>query len=178
MSIIALQGLRPPRILLMASATMVAVIAAEWVLLSRDPPIPAASGALPPQASAQAPLISLPPAASFAEITQRPLFNQARRPEPPDLGRQGPATGRPNLTLLGIVMSGNTHYALIRHGNPAKVESLAEGQAIDGWQIQTIGKDRVSLTSRSGSADFLLGNGGLPSAGTPPQSPGGNEPEL
>ena len=172
MSLLARQGLRLPRVLLLACAAMVGAIAAEWVLLARDPAIAAASQTLPAPTMAPAPPISLPPAATFAELSQRPLFSQSRRPEPPDRGRPGPPPARPNLALLGIVMSGNTHYALIRHGNPPKLEPLAEGQSIEGWQIQTIGNDHVTLTSGSASADFVLGGGNRPSA-RPTQPLGG-----
>jgi hypothetical protein len=148
---------------------MVGVIGAEWALLSRSAAIPAASQALTPQAAAQTPAISLPPAATFAEITQRPLFHQARRPEPPDRGRVGPPPARPNLIMLGIGMTGNTHYALIRHGNPPKLEPLAEGQSVEGWQIQAVANDHITLISASGSADFVLGGGNRPIATGPAQ---------
>jgi len=157
MSILARHGLRLPRVLLLASALMVVAMAAEWALLSRDPTTPGPARALPPQVASQVPAMSLPQAATFAEIAQRPLFNQTRRPEPPDRGRAGPPPARPNLILLGVVMTGNTRYALIRHGNPPKLEPLGEGQSVDGWEIQTITDDHVTLTSGSASADFALG---------------------
>ena len=164
MSILARHGLRLPRVLLLACAVMVAAIAAEWALLRRNPALPAASQVTPTPAAAQAPVIAIPPAAIFAEITQRPLFSQARRPEPADRGRPGPPPARPSLALLGVVMTGNSHYALIRHGNPPKLEQLAEGQSIDGWQLQTIANDHVTLTSGNASADFVLGGGNRPGA--------------
>lgn len=163
MSILGRHGLRLPRALLLGSAVMVGVIGAEWALLSRSAAIPTGSRALPSQAAAQTPAISLPPAATFAEVTQRPLFHQARRPEPPDRGRAGPPPARPNVILLGVVMTGDTHYALIRHGNPPKIEPLAEGQSVDGWQIQAIANDHITLISGSESADFVLGGGNRPS---------------
>ena len=169
MSIFARHGLRLPRVLLLACAVVVAAIAAEWALLRRNPAIPAASPSAPPPAAAQAPTIALPAAATFAEITQRPLFSQARRPEPADRGRAGPPPARPTLTLLGVVMTGNSHYALIRHGNPPKLEQLAEGQSIEGWQIQTIANDHITLASGSASADFVLGGGNRPGAAAPTQ---------
>jgi hypothetical protein len=174
MSILARHGLRLPRVLVLASAAMVGVIGAEWVLLSRSAAISASSRAVPPQAPAQVPAITLPPASTFAEITQRPLFGQTRRPDPPDRGRPGPPPARPTLVLLGTVMTGNTHYALIRHGNPPKLEPLAEGQSVEGWQIQTIASDHVTLTSGSASADFVLGGGNRPSAAGPAQPLGGS----
>jgi hypothetical protein len=174
MSILAQHGLRLPRVLLIASAVMLGVIAAEWALLSRNAAIPAASRAAPLQAATQTPAISLPPAATFAEVAQRTLFNQARHPDPPDRGRTGPAPARPNIFLLGVVMTGNTHYALIRHGNPPKLEPLAEGQSVDGWQIQTIASDHITVTSGSASADFLLGGGNRPNAAAPSRPLGGS----
>jgi type II secretory pathway component PulC len=171
MSILARHGLLLPRILLLTCAVMVGAIAIEWALLRRNPPIPAVSATMPPPVAAQAPTIVLPPAASFSEITQRPLFSQARRPEPADRGRSGPPPARPSLALLGVVMTGNSHYALIRHGNPPKLEQLAEGQSIDGWQIQTIANDHVTLTSGSASADFVLGGGNRPGAAAAPTQP-------
>jgi hypothetical protein len=175
MSLLARHGLRLPRVLLLACVVMVGAIAAEGALLSRRPAIPATSQTTAPTtAAAQAPAISLPPAATYAEITQRSLFSQTRRPEPPDRGRPGPPPARPNLVLLGIALTGNTHYALIRHGNPPKLEQLAEGQSVEGWQIQTVANDHITLTSGSASADFVLGGGNRPSAAGPAQPLGGS----
>jgi len=174
MNILARHGLRLPRVLLLTCAVMLGVFAAEWALLSRHAASPSSLRAVPPLAEAQAPTISLPPASTFAEITQRPLFGQTRRPEPPDHGRPGPPPARPNLVLLGTVMTGNTHYALIRHGNPPKVEPLAEGQSLEGWQIQTIANDHVTLISGSASADFMLGGGNRSSTTAPTQPLGGS----
>ena len=174
MSILARHGLRLPRVLLLACAVMVGAIAVEWALLQRAPAIPAPSLTTPPPIAAQAPAIALPAEASFAEITQRTLFSQGRRPESADRGRPGPPPARPTLALLGVVMTGNSHYALIRHGNPPKLEQLAEGQSIDGWQIQTIANDHVTLTSGSASADFVLGGGNRPGAAAPTQPLGGS----
>lgn len=186
MSVLTRRGLRPPRFLLLGSAAIVVAILVEAMWLPQtggEAPVISRIAA-DPAADAAAPQIVRPTADSFAEITSRPLFVPNRQPQPPDRAPSGPAPPRPNATVLGIVMTGNTHYALIRHGNPPKLEPLAEGQTVDGWRIQTIANDRVTLRSGSATADFPLGGGAASSsANSRPPAPlsqswgGGPDPD-
>lgn len=176
MSVLSRRGLKLPRFLMLGSAAIVVVILCEWLFLMRTgpeaPATPLFAAAAP--ADTAAPQMVRPTAESYAEITSRPLFVPDRQPQPPDQAPSGPPPARPNVTVLGIVMTDNTHYALIRHGNPPKLEPLAEGQAVDGWQLQTIANDRVTLRSGAATADFLLGGGvASPAAnsGSPPPPP-------
>jgi hypothetical protein len=180
--------LRLPRFLLLGATVMLVAVLGEWVLLSRDTgdvaPVPTtvASGTI-----ASAPAIVPPPPDRYAEVTARPLFIPDRRPQTPDQAPAGPPPARPNVTLLGVVMTGTTHYALLRHGNPPKLDSLAEGQTVDGWQIQTVTNDHVTLRLGTAEIDFPLGGragiGSAPRKTAPPSpSPAnggwGGSPDL
>jgi hypothetical protein len=173
MTVLSRRGLKLPRFLLLGSAAIVAVIVCEWLFLSQtgsEAPPPGR----PPVASAAdaaAPSVTRPAIESYAEIAARPLFIPGRHPQPPDKTPSGPPPARPNVTVLGIVLTGNTHYALVRHGNPPKLESLGEGQSVDGWQIQSVAGDRITLRSGTETADYLLGGGTAAANGTPARAP-------
>ena len=94
--------------------------------------------------AAAKPAAGLPPMSAYAEVTERPLFSPSRQPAPPaaaqdDLGNSS------SFTLLGIVITQGERIALIRHGQPAIVARLKEGQAVEGWRLQAIEADRVIL---------------------------------
>ncbi|HEV8014427.1 MAG TPA: hypothetical protein VGP48_02780 [Stellaceae bacterium] len=161
-------GLRLPRLLLIGCAFMLAIIVGELVFRVgvRKPPAAPAPIAGPTAALPAAP--SPPGIDAYAEIAARPLFEPSRRPAPPDQAPSGPPPARPSVVVLGIALTGGTRYALVRHGNPPKVEQFTEGQNIDGWQIQAITGDHVTLHSGADTADFALGGrGGGPAPAAP-----------
>lgn len=165
MTLLARRGLKLPRFLALGSAILLLVIASEWLFVSH---VGSDSGTAPRAAAARAgdsgaARIAQPSFDSYNEIAARPLFVQDRKPQPPDKAASGPPPARPNVTVVGIVLTGSTHYAMIRHGNPPKLEALAEGQTVDGWKIETIASDRVSLSSGATSVDYMLG--GKPAPG-------------
>src|SRR5579883_792318 len=87
---------------------------------------------------------ALPPIETYAEVTERPLFSPTRRPPPPEaipenIGNAG------NFVLLGIVISDGSQTALIQHGRPPTLARLAEGQALEGWTVQSISANSVTL---------------------------------
>jgi general secretion pathway protein N len=106
-------------------------------------PMPAVGGTVPPLPPQPA-SSSLPPIDSFAEVTRRPLFSPTRQPPPPEAVKdtQGNAN---NFALLGIVISNGARVALIEYGRPPALARLQEGQAVEGWTLQSILPDRVVL---------------------------------
>ncbi len=86
---------------------------------------------------------AMPPASTFAEIVARPLFSDTRRPSA-DIGAQ--AEARPDFVLVGTILSRETRDALVRHGRPARVDHVAQGQSLDGWTVHSILSDRVIFT--------------------------------
>lgn len=127
--------------------------------------LPAAAAPLPPAPAAA----GLPPLGAFAEVLQRPLFAETRRPPPPEAAQDtlGAADG---FTLLGTIIAGNGKSALIRYGRPPKLARLGEGQAVEGWTVREILPDRVLLEhGATRRALKLVDRPGVPApAGRPP----------
>jgi general secretion pathway protein N len=86
----------------------------------------------------------LPPIERFAEVTRRPLFSPTRQPPPPEAVKD--TQGNPNnFALLGIIIADGGRVALIEYGRPPALARLKEGQAVEGWTLQSILPDRVVL---------------------------------
>lgn len=86
----------------------------------------------------------LPPASTFSEIVARPLFSDTRRPS---AFAASTPDAHPSFVLVGTILSSQARDALIRHGQPARVDHVAEGQTIDGWTVDSILADRVIFTN-------------------------------
>lgn len=87
---------------------------------------------------------AMPPADSYAEIETRPLFSNTRRPS---AFAAATAQAHPNFVLVGTILSHDERDALIKHGQPARVDHVTEGQAVDGWTVDSILPDRVIFTN-------------------------------
>jgi hypothetical protein len=101
------------------------------------PRAPAASDA----AGAGNARFALPPLNTYAEVTQRPLFAETRRPAPGSAVDPAAAS----FTLVAIIISGDDRHALLAHGQPPQTERIVEGQSVDGWTVESILSDRVVL---------------------------------
>jgi hypothetical protein len=144
-------GTRMQRITIVALALICLGLAA---ILDLEWQAPLAADGLPATPDAKAariadesppPRFSLPPIENFAAVTARPLFIQDRRPVAESAsGSVGPWS---SLTLAGIVIAPGSREALIRHGTPATVVHLREGQTVDGWTLRSILSDRVVLSN-------------------------------
>lgn len=103
---------------------------------------------LPPE-----PEFAMPPLDSYAEIVARPLFSPSRRPPPAAEGdaEDDASEAKPALFILtGVVISAEARLALIQRANIAGVVRVSEGEEIDGWLVEKIAPDRVTL--RQGAA--------------------------
>jgi general secretion pathway protein N len=115
-----------------------------------QPPIDPASAAprqLPEAiaAVADAPGFTMPPLRGYTEVLERPLFSETRRPSVDSPA--APVDPRSSaFNLVGTIITSHEHRALIEHGQPPKLERVAEGQDIDGWSVESIRPDRVILT--------------------------------
>lgn len=105
----------------------------------------AAAGRTARSTTATTPIASfaMPPLREYAEVTARPLFVQSRRP-PPQASR-GPPTQVSAFTLVGIVVSDQSSYALVEFGHPPKLVRIREGQDLAGWTVEEILPTRVVL---------------------------------
>lgn len=81
-------------------------------------------------------------------IVNRPLFSVSRRPfvplsdNEPNMIQSQP--GEMSLELVGTMLTGATHLALLRHSNDGLLR-LRLGQEVEGWLIDRIDQDRVRL---------------------------------
>jgi general secretion pathway protein N len=110
---------------------------------ARTAPIPAVAGAVPPL-PAQPASSTLPPMEAFSEVTRRPLFSSTRQPPPPEAVKETQGNSS-TFALLGIIISDGGRIALIEYGRPPAMVRLKEGQAVEGWTLQSILPDRVVL---------------------------------
>jgi general secretion pathway protein N len=132
-------------------------------------PTPVVAGSTVPPLPPQPASSTLPPIESFAEVTRRPLFSPTRQPPPAEVVKdtQGNASG---FALLGIIISDDGRIALIEYGRPPALARLKEGQAVDGWTLQSILPDRIVLQHGATEQELRLKD----RAGAPaqPRQPG------
>jgi general secretion pathway protein N len=131
----------------------------------------------------------MPPAATFAEVERRPLFNPDRKPTPVgeaaaegDGAEEAPPASPLNVALTGIIISGDsqpeTRIALI-HDN-ARNQSLAlrVGMPLEGgqggWTLTEIHERSVVFTSLADERSEVELEAGAPPprAGTRPRGRG------
>jgi general secretion pathway protein N len=95
----------------------------------------------------------VPEVETFDVVSQRPLFNPERVPDPvPAAPAAGPGAAAPSALgdlseyrLVGIAGDNQTQRALIRKsGGPAA--TYKPGDILDGWTIERIGADGVSIS--------------------------------
>ncbi len=113
---------------------------------------------------------ALAPLEAYAEVIQRPLFSSTRKP-PPEAARQA-AGDTSSFVLLGIVISESGRSILLQHGRPPVLVRLSEGQAVEGWTLQTIRPESVVFVNGGTEQEFKLkdlrGAGAAPGAAPPP----------
>jgi type II secretory pathway component PulC len=160
---------------------LVALCAALAVVVYRElggvaapaPPAVENAGAAPrtPSASLPASGFKLPSLDSLAEVSQRPLFSSTRRPPPPEVAGDafGPASG---FALVAVIISDTGKVALIQHGRPPALSRVTEGQTVEGWAVQSISPDRVTIEHGGAQHELKLKDR------TPPQPPVAPPPAL
>lgn len=119
-------------------------------------PMNAAGPLVPPGTANGPPSFTLPPLPaleSLPETAARPLFNTTRRALPV-AARPAPAAPEPAAAMMGryrlsgVVIDGRTRKVLVAPAAGGKIVSVAEGDMLDGWKVERISPE--SLTLRSG----------------------------
>lgn len=91
---------------------------------------------------------TFPPLAAFSEIVARPLFSTSRRPakeiEDSDTDDAPPPTPS-HFILAGVVISAEGRMALLRRMSSTDLIRALMGQEIDGWYVELIESDSVTL---------------------------------
>ncbi|MFZ1829977.1 MAG: hypothetical protein WAW42_14715 [Candidatus Competibacteraceae bacterium] len=154
---------------------IVAIAAAGALVLERrhPPRLPAPAVAQAPDAVVIPPLqpFKPQPLPRYAEIVERPVFIEARRPENDELA--APPAPPPNpdrtLNLIGIVLVPNAAAALLRPEEPnAKVLRVPQGGTIDGWQLETVQAGKVVLRKGGEVRELALIRPSSPPRPVPP----------
>ena len=136
--------------LLIAGLALTALV---WQL--KDPPRAAvASGAA--QKMPDLPVLEpakpyrLPAQGKYHEIDARPLFVATRRPEPPvpeePAAEPPPAGPEKKFLLLGVAISPAGTTVLLRPEGPnAKTVRVKPGETLDGWSLDKVFPDRITI---------------------------------
>lgn len=130
---------------------------------------------------AQAPRIQARPLEAFAELLERPLFSNTRRP-PRFSSETGQSLDEKQLRetwrLSGIVLRNERQLALFRQRQGDLREELEVGMALeDEWLLEQIGSDHVLLTRNQSSVLMLLREPGVaPAAQAPAPVPAETAP--
>jgi hypothetical protein len=100
------------------------------------------------------------PVASYAIITERPLFNENRQPAPHDGDSNGEPvpldepSGAPEVELSGVVITPTLRLVTLKRTNDAKSLVAFEGKPLEAdfgsWQVSSIQARAATLTSGSG----------------------------
>ena len=139
------------------------------------------------------PIFELPELEEFAAITERPLFNESRRPEikePALLTDEGEeeevATAPLDISVRGIIITPDVKLALLTDNRTKESMRLREGMPLEGemagWTLTEIQPRKLVFDGDSlGQAEVELQvhDKALASAPTPavrPSSPAGEEP--
>jgi type II secretory pathway component PulC len=104
---------------------------------------------------------AMAPIEKFSAIIERPIFSTTRRPvaEQPAASRQ--QRPRSNLALFGIVISAGERIALVGAERGAGLVRMKEGEAISGWVVVNIERNRVLLRHGAVAEELEL-NYGMP----------------
>lgn len=83
---------------------------------------------------------SLPPLESFAVVTERPLFSASRQPARIS---SGDSDAWSSFVLAGIIITPEVREAMVSHNQSPKLVHIHEGEAMDGWTLESIFSDHA-----------------------------------
>jgi hypothetical protein len=145
--------------LLVANAALVLVIVSGLYATSGNPGQGSAGTAAPPVDIAKMPPVNLPTPAlkNYAEIVERPLFNQGRRPSR-GAENESVKTNNP-LVLIGTVITPDISEALFHSQQNNGVIRARLGEWVEGWKVDSIEPDRVTVRRDERTAEIVLERG-------------------
>ena len=134
--------------LLRLSALLAGVLAFEITFgpfMAEPPPASSARAEKPVESLSDTPLQN-PAISTFAEIVERPLFTQSRRPAPKKDTKVAEAAVKPEtFELIGVIISPVGRMALLRTLATSEIVRAVEGQNVGGWEVRTIKPTQVVL---------------------------------
>jgi hypothetical protein len=134
--------------LLRLSALLGGILAFEIMsgpFMPEDPQASSGRTEKPVESLSDTPLQN-PAISTFAEIVERPLFTQSRRPAPKKDTKVAEAAVKPEtLELIGVIISPAGRMALLRTLATSEIVRAVEGQNVGGWEVHTIKPTQVVL---------------------------------
>ncbi len=120
------------------------------------------------------PSIAPPPKGAYARVVADNLFDPGRRPtveavRPAPVRRRPPVAAPSRLRLMGIVGTPEGRIALLRVPRERAYRRVSEGARVEGWVVEEIGRDTVTLGRAGASAVLRLV---VPKAGRAAPMPG------
>lgn len=124
----------------------------------------------------------------YHKIVDQPLFIEGRQPveatgETQRNAAQNPSAlvGKPNIRLTGIIMIPDALVALLQD-NMGKNFRVKQGETIQGWDVDSIQNDKITITNGTDHQDMLLREPKpakkLPGAAVSPPSAPPPRPEM
>ena len=115
------------------------------------------------QSDARSPFV-VPPLAQLTQTVERPVFNRARRPAPPEVISKAPPQTRSSaakatplsIELSAVVIEANRQFALFSKAAQGSLLRAEVGQSVDGWVVREIRGDGVSLERGSEKQVLVL----------------------
>jgi hypothetical protein len=134
--------------LLRLSALLAGILAFEIMsgpFMPEAPPASSARAEKPVESWSDTPLQN-PAISTFAEIVERPLFTQSRRPAPKKDTKEAEAAVKPEtFELVGVIISPAGRMALLRALATSEIVRAVEGQNVGGWEVRTIKPTQIVL---------------------------------
>lgn len=113
------------------------------------------------------------PAAALAESIQRPLLIPTRRPAPPPPPPEAkPRMTRGQFVLLGTMLAGNKHFALLRETSGSKQLRVAQGDKVKDMVVDKVEPYQVTLRLDQETEQLPLKTVVAPRRPVPAQRPG------
>ena len=128
-------------------------------------PEDAAAGTLSPTS------FSLPPLESFAAVTERPLFSPSRQPAKISTGESDAWS---SFVLAGIIITPELREAMVLHNQPPMLVHIQEGEAIDGWTLESLSPDNALFRNDAAEHELKLN---VITHVTSPIAPASNPPQ-
>jgi general secretion pathway protein N len=128
-------------------------VAYQWLNPPPPPTVPAgAAGGVEPDIEVEP---FQPPRIAdldyYTETVERPVFYPERRPPEPESevvvqAPEPPPAPDVELTLVGVMLTGEATAALIRDGDTNRVARLNLGEEVADWRLEQIQPQRVTLS--------------------------------
>jgi hypothetical protein len=102
----------------------------------------------------------VPRLAEYSEITDRPVFSETRRSPPPGVTLAMSTRGADQMSkqwkLTGVAVAGADTYVFVEGKRDRRTVRLQQGELLDGWRIDEIGADQITLISGNNTVSLKL----------------------